>query len=426
MGNAFYPCKDQIPLIEGMRYFYSRTDECSFYPRLEITMADAVDLTMLQPAAETAMARFRVFSLIPVHDGERYFLADNPRKPVVHLSDGTRHTAGTEENNGHLTWIGARDNRIIVEFFHGVSDVHGALPFVQTLLQAYCHLRYGESAPVLSEPDDAAECIEGLALIDESLYPAPKRQPMSMAFQLPGDQLPPGPECHVYSLQVNADAFDRYMRRHASSRTALFALLFSRAVVGMHPQEDAPIVTAAAADMRRIYGAEASQRDCTDTLPLRYDAQMQAAPPDDQPALMRLQIAEAMQPDKRLAAAAEIKRSNALMNKRTPSIEAKKLFCRRIHQYAYAGYTCSISSIGRVSFGEETDRHVTAIDSLVCASSYPVILEILQYGGQYRISYCTRLRDDPYVKGFQQQLLEAGIPCTCVQRENYVETLAVF
>lgn len=421
-----------IPVLDGMRYFYSKTDECNFFPRLEITMTEPVNLDALQIAAERTMARYRVFRLVPVHDQQRFYLVDNKKKPIVHVYDGQRRTVGAQENNGHLTWIGADNCKIIFEFFHGVSDIHGAIPFMKMLLQEYCGVKYengdtsadnGFESELIS---DEEECRDSLQFIDENQKSVAEKRIRGRAYQLTDEQLELGPVCFSYELDVDAEKFDAYMRKHESSRTAVFALWMSRAIADSTALGEAQVVAGVAADVRKIYGVEGTMRDCTDILAIPFTQEIREMPVSAQLKCFREMIFEDMEPKKRLAVAAEIKKNNVMMEKRMPSFEGKKAFCEKVHQYSYANYTYNISNVGKVSFGEETDRYVVSVKSAMCANTFPIILEIVQFGQKYHIVYCTRLKNDPYVRRFQQSFVEQGIPCTCEMREDHVEPYAVF
>lgn len=64
MINSLPNNNEIIPILDGMRYFYSKTEDCNFVPCLEITMIGPINLSQLQIAAERAMNRYRLFRLI--------------------------------------------------------------------------------------------------------------------------------------------------------------------------------------------------------------------------------------------------------------------------------------------------------------------------------------------------------------------------
>lgn len=431
MSTALIDLDQRMPILDGMRYFYSRTDACNYMPTMKITMKDPVELPFLQAAAEVAMARYRHTRLVVVRDEEKFYLADNRNKPKVHVWDGKRRVAGTEENNGHLTWIGVNGSEIIIDFFHGIADLHGMLPFAALMLQEYCHLCYGEAA--VPEEDKFApteeveknESRDSFSFVDADLIPKGRRKPRPDAFQLTDDQMEAGYECYAYSLKVDAQQFDDYMRRHGSSRTAVMALFMNQVIAERNNLGDTPVISGVGADVRKIYGAETTLRDCTDMLPVWYHQEIRDLPWDEQLKRSRTMIVDAMEPEPRLTFAADSIRNNQLLDKRIPTLEGKQALSLRANMTTLF-FTYGLSNIGKVSFGDAADAHIASVDTAMSANTFPIMMEVLQYKNEYHITYCTRLHNDPYLKKFHQKFLEEGIPCTCEKQDNYLETLAVF
>ena len=418
-----------IPILDGIRYFYSKIENCNFVPRLEITMADPVILPFLQTAAEKAMDKYRIFRYVVKSNEHEYYLTDNIRQPVVHVDDETRHTIGTEDNNGHMIWIGINDRIIVIEFFHGLSDMHGTLPFAEFLLLHYCQLRYGtnivNTASYIRFQEHVSEYMDSMSFVDESQkYPVPKRKPT--AFQLPEERIDDENACARYSLAIDAPAFDAFMRKNRSSRTSVFTLFMNHAIASVHPDYDFPIIAGVAADIRKILGAENTLRDCTDIIHLPFDADLAALPIDQQLQTVRQMIVDGMEPDIRLANAVSTKLNNTRLTKMFPLLEDKIRFCSRLHQYSHLNLTYTISNVGLVDFAKELDPYIERVQPVMGANTCPIIIEVVQHKQQYHITYCSRLKNDPYIHAFQQRFLQAGIPCKCTQHKDFSEALVIF
>lgn len=420
---------NHIPILDGIRYFYSKIENCNFVPRLEITMTDPVILPFLQTAAEKAMDKYRIFRCVVKSNEYEYYLTDNNRQPVVHVDDETRHTIGTEDNNGHIIWIGINDRIIVIEFFHGLSDMHGTLPFAESLLLHYCQLRYGtnmeDTASYNRLQAHVSEYMDSMTYVDESQkYPVPKRKPT--AFQLPEERMDDANACARYSLTVDAPAFDAFMRQNRSSRTSVFTVFMNHAIASVHPDYDFPIIAGVAVDIRKILGAENSLRDCTDTIYLPFDRDLAVLPVDQQLQTVRQMIVDGMEPATRLANAVSTKLNNTRLTKMFPLLEEKIRFCRRLHQYSHLNLTYTISNVGLVDFADALDPYIACVHSVMGASTCPIIIEVVQYKQQYHITYCSRLKNDPYIHAFQQCFLQTGIPCQCKQHKDFYEALAIF
>lgn len=425
IAKSLFDSQGRMRIYDGMRY-YKKTEEENNMPRFVIHMADPVDIACLQKAAEKAMDRYCVQRLVVCQDDVRFYLRENLRKPTVHIYNGRGHSTCTEDNNGHMTWIGCLENQIIVEFFHGVSDGRGMLPFLRMLVGHYCAEKYGEAIPEEGNEANPCEYTEALLFLPEEQPAAGKGYSWDSALQLNGTHISSGRESACYELTVDAAAFENYMRANASSRSAVFASFMNLAIARFHDIGDKPIVGALAVDSRRAYGAESTMQCCVATIPLWLDREIMNLPMQQRLQRARQMILEGTQPERICASALGMRKFNERMEQQFPTLEAKKAHCRRITEADSGKYTYGISYVGELSFGESADRHISSVRIMLCANTIPVILEITKYADLYHISYCTHFEDDKYVHAFRQMFLDAGIPCSCERRDNYVETHANF
>lgn len=429
-GNQF-DSEGKMRIIDGMRY-YKKNDTQNNIPRCIIKLKEPVDKECLEYAAEVAMKRHRVFRLTVVRDDKRFYLKTNDKKPVVHLDDEGRHTVGTEENNGYLTRIGYNGNTISVEFFHGVSDGMGLIAFNKTLLYYYGSKKYGKIEPVPSDilleetPEDPREYADSLLFIPNEEVTPGKKYEYDRAFQIHDTQMKCEYECKYYELKISAEEFENYMRRNSSSRSAVFALMMNRTIAECNNLKDEPIVAALAVNARGAYGAEKTTKCCVATIPLWYDKEISKLTLSEQLKTTRQMIVDGTQTNNIIASAQRTKKFNETLEERFPALEEKKAFACKVNKQGGIKYTYGISYIGETKYGKGIDEHIEESYLMLCANTIPIILEIAKCSGYYHISYCTHLEADPYVFKLRDMFLAAGIPCTCVQKENFAETIAIF
>lgn len=137
-------------------------------------------------------------------------------------------------------------------------------------------------------------------------------------------------------------------------------------------------------------------------------------------------ILDGVQPENILASALRTKKFNEMIEDKFPSLEEKQAFARKVNNEGSAKYTYGISYVGEMKFGSGIDEHVEIFFTMLCANTIPLILEIVKYKDRYHISYCTHLEDDRYVHRLQALFVAAGIPCTCEQKQDFIETIADF
>lgn len=431
IDSRLFDAEGRMPILDGMRY-YKKTREENNVPRFLVTMKADVDRSCLQHAAEKAMGRFRVQRMRVVQDAARFYLQENPAPPVVHADDGSRHSLCTPDNNGHMFWIGCRGKEITIEFFHGVSDGSGMLPFIRTLLYYYCAEKYGgmdDELPGLilaDTPEDPREYTEAVRFLPEKAAEATPHYRWEQAFQLSGRQMEDGSACKAYVLTVDGAAFEAYMRANGSSRSALFAMFMNHAIYASYGLGDEPIVGALAVDARRAYGAEGTLQCCVATIPLWLDREILSLPMGERFRCGRKMILDGAQRERILAAGQKARAMNLRMEAQCPTLEEKKAFCRTMNDAGSTKYSYGISYVGEIRFGEAIDRHVNRVRTQLCANSVPVILEITKTGGNYHISYCSHFEEDPCVHAFRQMFIDAGIPCELRQEADYTESFVDF
>lgn len=418
----------RMQILDGMRY-YKKTQEENNMPRFVITMTEKIDRECLQSAAITAMQRFCVQRLVVEPNESRFYLKQNLQEPVVHLDNGERHVVCNEKNRGHMTWIGYHECDIIVDFFHGVSDGIGMIPFLMLLLTSYCQKKYSsqtcEKANLQSGWNEN-EYTEAIRFLPEELVVTEHSYRWKSALQLKGRQMELKSGCHHYVLSVDGDAFDDYVTRNGSCRSAVFAMFMNQAIAGIHKVDTKPIVAAMAVNARKAYGAEETLQSCVATIPLWYDREIAELSVSERLKKGRAMVSEGIKKECVLWGAQKNRLLNQNLEANYPTLEEKRAHCRRLTDSSSGRYTYGLSYLGNISFGEFADAYVRDVRVMLCANTVPLILEILKWKGKYTISYNTHLEEDRYLKELIAMFQEAGITCNCIKHEMFEEALADF
>ncbi|MBE6032871.1 MAG: hypothetical protein E7224_06725 [Clostridiales bacterium] len=421
----------RMAIIDGMRY-YKKTQDQNNMVRFFVELDEPVDPECLAYGAKKAFARIRILRMVVVSDGKCFYLKENHAEPAIHKNIPGRYTVGGEENNGYLTRIGYRENIITIDFFHGMSDGIGVIAFSRTLLHYYFLMKNGsalESTPgtllmdTPESPEEYADC--QLFVPDEEAVPQ-GQYVYERAFQLPEDREGPAHASKFYLLKADAAAFEEAMRRNGSSRSAMLAMLMNRAVVQCHPIGNEPVVAALAANARGAYGAEKTLQCCVSTIPVWYDRELDTLPAEEQFRTAKEMVRTGVKPENMIAAAQRNRKFNEALEARFSTLAEKQEFAKMVNKQGGVKYTYGISYIGEVDYGPGIREHVKAAYAVLCANTIPVIMEAAKCGDQYYICYCTQLKADPYVLKLIEQFQKQGIPCTCEQREDFEETLALF
>lgn len=426
-----FDAQGRMRILDGMRY-YKKTEEENNMPRLVLRMTEPVDKECLQYAAEKVFMRYRVCRLVVDKDDARFYLKENTRKPVVHKNDGTRYTVCTEENNGYMARIGYQDCEITLDMFHGVNDGQGGIPLLRTLLYYYCEKKYGLDDPndlgrVMAErEEDPREYANSMLFLTQDSVVPNKKYTWGAAHCISGEQMESLIESKHYQLRVDADELESYMRKNGTSQSAIFVLFMNRAIAECDVLNGKPVIAAVAMDARRAYRAEETMQCCVGTIPVGYDDEIAQLTMPEQLDRTRQMIWDEAKTENIRAAAFGLKKFNEMLEERFQTLEEKRAFCIERNAQAGSKYTYGISYVGEIKLGEGVGKYVKDISAIICANTIPVIIEIVKYQNEYLINYCTHLKDDRYVGRLREMFVTEGIPCTCEQKANFIEALAVF
>lgn len=151
-----------------------------------------------------------------------------------------------------------RDNQISAEFFHSLTDGHGGLVVLSTLVAAYLEIRYGCRIPasvVTLERNAAPKCAE---LADDYLtYAGPhaRLQSHEATYQLPGQAVESGipwTAAHFYA----ADEVSAAARRYGVSVTTFLSAVMAASVLRIqriHGGNRQAVQIMVPVDLRRLF-----------------------------------------------------------------------------------------------------------------------------------------------------------------------------
>jgi len=112
--------------------------------RMSVDLSENVDVKILEEAHKKVIKRFPSFACKLKAGFFWYYLERiDGTPPIVEDIDNPIQKINARKNNGFLYRLLYYKNRIAVEIFHSVTDGTGAMTFLLTLVNEYCHLKYG-------------------------------------------------------------------------------------------------------------------------------------------------------------------------------------------------------------------------------------------------------------------------------------------
>lgn len=175
-------------LFTEIRSLYMSSKEHPHSIRIRIRMRDLIDPEVLRSAVDTTMRRYPYFCVeLERRDGDFYYVENH--RPIVVTNSLAGTELNSEDSNYHMIAFHWKDNWIIMDLYHGMTDGVGAYEVLRTLLYYYCSERYHVTL------DDEKIRLVGDEILEEEWLnpvvgrddlPTPAQAPMSEAFDLIG------------------------------------------------------------------------------------------------------------------------------------------------------------------------------------------------------------------------------------------------
>ena len=392
---------DSIYGCFGKNYDYS--------VRLVVKMKDPVDGKILASAVRKAEIRFPYLSVRMRKNDSEYYFEDN-QAPVVLLNTDRKISLNSEETNYHVWAVCYRDDRIMLDAYHGLMDGLGMFKLYSTILYYYCNERYGVTDHTgVRTMDD--KMISAEWEDPQDFLPLPvssgEEEEAAEAFSLTKDGGLPDDSPVNYDIELPEKAFVKYSSARDGSPGTMVALLMEHALDKWFPDRRKPIVCTYIINARPMLKAKETFHNCLYAAHFNYGEEMKKLPLMVQNTVARGITLFHTDEDKvkndlagKVQYCREILRDN-------PKIEDKnRAFAGMIDADARA-QTCMVSYLGRWKYPategyvKELWPHVPAVNDLY--------IGMTAVGGKLCLSLQQVFDDDTFLKLFCNELRDIGI-----------------
>lgn len=392
-------------IISGQSFLYRRNGYSSTV--IEIKMKDKVRGDYLQRAYVYALGRFPDLSVKLVEKAASYYYCEDVISMTVQKTNQFR-TLGSISTGYHLLDVTYTNNLIRTAFHHGLCDGRGIKPFVETMIYAYCCLRYQkqfstEGIKTAESPILAEESEEPFGSAPFKVNPAQGLQHSSACFSLPENTLD---ITDSYRTEIIVDQNELITRiKQENATPSIFtAILFSRAVAQNNPDISTPIQANIAMDLRKIIHKESTHRNCTGTISLPYTA-LDAAKSIKELANEYRQLMKAQKTED------NVKNS---LNKQIQMFQ-KLDACKTLEEKrkmldffnTLSNDTYVISYLGQMQFNDFAQYIDHA--SFYSERNRGIIINMLAAGDHFCFSILQNFPDDRYIQSFLKQLDDEDI-----------------
>jgi len=371
-----------------------RKDHTNIF-RFTITLTEDIQPELLQQAADRVYHRFpSIFSgFRPGFFRYTQVQADEP--PTVMPDPGCLITMTRDEIARCAYRIYYRDNLIIIEGFHALSDGYGITASFCTLTAEYLQLRYGLKIPAgYPIMDTAAEPAES-ELEDSYLKYAdgkPLHMPSRYSYQLPGREASHDNIHEAPMIFPVADVLSA-ARSHGVSMTALLSAVMASSVMKvqrLHPgRKLRPVRIMVPIDLRRIFPSTTLRNFILYALPT-MEPQEEALSITDLARKFSGQIKDHLKKDNLAGIITyNVKTQNAPLFRVIPSVMKCGLMRLAYRFFGESNSSITFTNLGNIALPAEMVPYVKSIAlTMTPRARSPYNCGMLTYNGQFFINIC--------------------------------------
>lgn len=324
-----------------------------FTYRVIFNMKDIVDGEILSEALQKTEKRYPYFSVrMRKGDGE-YFYEKNPA-PIVLLNTDEKINLNSAQTNYHIWALCYKENKILLDFYHGMADGGGSMRVLTTLLYYYCKIRYGvtdKSGIFTAEdkilPEETLDPLDNLPqenIFDKNFCDKEK------AFSVLKDGGEVGDFPVNYEIILPENAFIKFTSENDSSPGTMILLLLSRAIDESYPQRDKPIIVKYDINCRRALKSPHSFQNCLNFAEFKYTDRLKKIPLTTQATIYRGITFLASDDEKimqNMITLSSVIKNTLKMNK---TLSEKKSAFAKIITENFANRTACVSYVGKWQF----------------------------------------------------------------------------
>lgn len=395
---------DALPMIGSFGI------DLDYTVRLKLRLRDKIDCDILKEAVGKTRQRYPYFCVRMKKNDKNFFYEDNPA-PIAVLHTDSRIMLNTEETNFHVWCVCYNEDRLCLDFYHGITDGAGMYTVLATLLYYYCEKRYGVTDhtgirtlddPIL--PEETIDPMEQLPPPDLSGRQAPEAVPV---FSLAEDAGLTQSSPQIWDIEIPEAAFVSFSSANDASPGTMISILFARAIDALYPKREKVIVSRYSVNARPMLNAEKTHHNCLSGVTFPYTDRVKALPFENQCTVHRgatfIQSYASKVRDE-LTVVAGFARS---MLQGLPTLEAKKQAFGQLMSRGDTAYTYIVSYVGQWKL-KALSPYILEFCTHV-PSANPLVIEIAAVNRKIFLSVHQTFKEDYIIKSFLRQLEENGI-----------------
>ncbi|SDB52920.1 hypothetical protein [Butyrivibrio sp. INlla16] len=389
--------------------------------RLVVRMEDEVDGDILRKSVESAANRYPYLLLRMKRDDNEIFYEDND-EPIAVLNQKERVTLGAKETGYHMWAVCYFEDKIFLDFYHGLCDGTGMYMVLSTMLYYYTKQKYGdvesEGIRTLDDeitPDEYLDPLDQLPEIDISNIPSLKLKP---AFSLVEDGGFTPCEQRLFDVVIPEKDFLKFSSANDASPGVMVSILLARTIDRLFPDRDKGIMGSYIINARPMLHAPNTHHNCVNTVFFDYSDKIKAMPFDRQCTAYRGKTF-IQSDEERIQKTMTVSASrNKAIAKATPTVEAKMQTYGMMLSGGRKLFTCMVSYVGKWKY-PSVGKHIKEFWTHV-PNANGLLVEIAAVNGKIFLTMHQNFEEDTVVRAFEKELTENGISFETTEMLNDV------
>lgn len=379
--------------------------------RITVRLTECIDSDSLQQALKMTALRYPHFCVRLQYGKDSYYYEDNPL-PIVLTQTDNRIRLNTSETNFHVWAVCCSEDRIHLDFFHGITDGAGMYAVLSTLLYYYGVERGTVTNPgniptvdVPASLEELSDPLDSIQRIPNATYFSPKAE---KAFTLETDGALTPAAAPLWDILIPEKTFIPFTTANDASPGTIISLLLARAIDSLYPNRKKKIISAYVINARPMLDAAQTSHVCLSTALLPYSDKLKRLPFSTQCTAYRGMTILQSDADRIKSIMAENAyqiQSSAAAAKTLD--EKKKVFGQAFN--AGEGFmTFLVSYVGQWKYPAvaETMREIW----IHPATTFSLLAEIGAAGGNICLTLQQRFQEDSVREAFLKELTKHGIP----------------
>ena len=402
--------QDKMNLFTELRPLYSTSRERPYVIRIKIRMRDLIEQEVLRHAVDITMQRYPYFC-VELQKNEQYSFIENHR-PIIITNSLKGVELNSEASNYHMIAFAWKDNWIILDIFHGMTDGTGAYEIIKTLLYYYCSERYNihfhsrDGIRLLGDFIPKEEWID--PVIKSTNLPEPRQLDVSKALNLMKTAgLTESPSGIVYSVGISESEFMKFNVENGGTPGTMVSLFLSRAIAKLFPDNKAPIRITLCVNQRKALNAPLAHHNLVGGVMLEYEEKMRSWAITKQIKAYRDAVYAQTQEEIVLAGVAAQKKINqAILSKETDQERAGVV--AYIDSFANQILTAVVSYVGKANY-QDAENYIRDFRLWTFKPVNRILIEISVVNDMFNLDFVQPFTSPIYVNAFLRELDENGI-----------------